>query len=274
MSKQLNQWLNEFIENGADATDVVNWPEDAGGGTGETYSGPYYVRDNRTLPTAGKIATQNITIDVPIKPEELNDWEIAYNNGYRVNTESVEGDVVWFYNDKTSCDASTYNTKYIYEFNDDYGMDTISMDEMGYYLIAENGGYEHSTTEYDENNIYYNDELAGIYYNAIRDGECFIGSNGGSWAVLHKININFTDGDFYTRNSDGGVSLVPCPELSRGDYYQYNNNEIRNVQAYYVPDVGIYAVGSGYIELCSLPQDSGESTTTSTSRGTYVITKE
>lgn len=31
MSKQLNQWLDEFIENGADATDVTNWPENAGG---------------------------------------------------------------------------------------------------------------------------------------------------------------------------------------------------------------------------------------------------
>ena len=32
MSKQLNQWLDEFIENGADATDVGNWPKNAGGG--------------------------------------------------------------------------------------------------------------------------------------------------------------------------------------------------------------------------------------------------
>lgn len=31
MAKQLNEWLNEFVENGADANDVSNWPENAGG---------------------------------------------------------------------------------------------------------------------------------------------------------------------------------------------------------------------------------------------------
>ena len=32
MAKDLNKWLDEFVENGADANDVVNWPENAGGG--------------------------------------------------------------------------------------------------------------------------------------------------------------------------------------------------------------------------------------------------
>ncbi len=50
MSKQFKQWLDEFIENGADATDVGNWPENAGGGkapelqvlsTEETYIANY-----------------------------------------------------------------------------------------------------------------------------------------------------------------------------------------------------------------------------------------
>ena len=34
MAKTLNKWLDEFIENGADASDVTNWPENAGGGGG------------------------------------------------------------------------------------------------------------------------------------------------------------------------------------------------------------------------------------------------
>lgn len=34
MAKKLNQWLDEFIENGADASDVTSWPENAGGGDG------------------------------------------------------------------------------------------------------------------------------------------------------------------------------------------------------------------------------------------------
>jgi len=33
MSKTLNKWLDEFVENGADANNVENWPEEAGGGS-------------------------------------------------------------------------------------------------------------------------------------------------------------------------------------------------------------------------------------------------
>ncbi len=32
MSKKLNEWLDEFVENGADPSDVTAWPENAGGG--------------------------------------------------------------------------------------------------------------------------------------------------------------------------------------------------------------------------------------------------
>ena len=31
MSKKLNEWLDEFVENGADASDVTEWPENTGG---------------------------------------------------------------------------------------------------------------------------------------------------------------------------------------------------------------------------------------------------
>ncbi len=31
MSKKLNEWLDEFVENGADPSDVTTWPENAGG---------------------------------------------------------------------------------------------------------------------------------------------------------------------------------------------------------------------------------------------------
>lgn len=33
MAKNFNQWLNEFVENGANPKDVTNWPEEAGGST-------------------------------------------------------------------------------------------------------------------------------------------------------------------------------------------------------------------------------------------------
>lgn len=33
MPKQLTNWLDEFVENGADPSDVIDWPENTGGGT-------------------------------------------------------------------------------------------------------------------------------------------------------------------------------------------------------------------------------------------------
>lgn len=32
MVKNLEQWLDEFVDNGADAKDITNWPKEAGGG--------------------------------------------------------------------------------------------------------------------------------------------------------------------------------------------------------------------------------------------------
>lgn len=35
MPKKLNEWLDEFVENGADPSDVTAWPEDAGGSSND-----------------------------------------------------------------------------------------------------------------------------------------------------------------------------------------------------------------------------------------------
>lgn len=48
MSKTLNKWLDEFVENGADANNVANWPENAGGGNKLYYLTIYYPTDEST----------------------------------------------------------------------------------------------------------------------------------------------------------------------------------------------------------------------------------
>ena len=57
MAKKLNQWLDEFVENGADPSDVINWPENAGGGDG----GEVIITDG----VGGK--TYNIDVDELLK---------------------------------------------------------------------------------------------------------------------------------------------------------------------------------------------------------------
>ncbi len=46
MSKKLNEWLDEFVENGADANDVTSWPENAGGETGYIFPSTSYFKLN------------------------------------------------------------------------------------------------------------------------------------------------------------------------------------------------------------------------------------
>lgn len=47
MAKELKDWIDEFVENGANPKDVTNWPEEAGGtGGSELYT--YYVKTEDT----------------------------------------------------------------------------------------------------------------------------------------------------------------------------------------------------------------------------------
>lgn len=74
MAKTLNKWLDEFVENGADANDVTNWPENAGGG--EEY----------TPGTGIKITgedTKTISIDetVVAKTEDVGNGRITITQG-------------------------------------------------------------------------------------------------------------------------------------------------------------------------------------------------
>ena len=43
MAKTLNKWLDEFVENGADASNITDWPENAGGGGGSDAKGVNFV---------------------------------------------------------------------------------------------------------------------------------------------------------------------------------------------------------------------------------------
>lgn len=49
MGKQLSQWLDEFVAKGADARNVVDWPEDPGsGGRDVEYHDTQYYYEHRT----------------------------------------------------------------------------------------------------------------------------------------------------------------------------------------------------------------------------------
>ena len=71
MSKKLNQWLDEFIENGADASDVTNWPENAGGGD----SGEIIAPD-------GVASYYKIDVDELLRLVENREEEIEDNSFY------------------------------------------------------------------------------------------------------------------------------------------------------------------------------------------------
>lgn len=60
MVKNLEQWLDEFVDNGADAKDVTNWPENSGGGTSKI----------KTVKAGQKIRIDLSKYTEPIRPYE------------------------------------------------------------------------------------------------------------------------------------------------------------------------------------------------------------
>lgn len=80
MPKQLTNWLDEFVENGADPSDVTEWPENSGSGTSYTAGNGINIVGNEISVDTQTIATK----------EDLNDYEPA--------SEAFSGD----YNDLTN----------------------------------------------------------------------------------------------------------------------------------------------------------------------------
>ena len=60
MVKNLEQWLDEFVDNGADAKNVTNWPENAGGGSSKI----------KTVKAGQKIRIDLSKYTDPIRPYE------------------------------------------------------------------------------------------------------------------------------------------------------------------------------------------------------------
>lgn len=67
MPKQLTKWLDEFVENGADPSDVTEWPENSGGGGSYTPGNGINIVGNEISVDTKTIATK----------EDLNDYEPA-----------------------------------------------------------------------------------------------------------------------------------------------------------------------------------------------------
>ena len=113
MAKELNKWLDEFVENGADASDVINWPENAGGGGNSVVISGYCDYRNKGSMKAfidgDEIELQELqsenereclySMNVPLN-KEIEIWYISngslggfhdfYFNGEMLNIENIE----------------------------------------------------------------------------------------------------------------------------------------------------------------------------------------
>ncbi len=95
MPKQLNEWLNEFVENGADPKKVTEWPEEAGGGSP--------IEEGTGIKITGEdTKTISIDEDVVAKKSDIGNGDIdiyqggIYKGGFKLNqkvNESIELDL-------------------------------------------------------------------------------------------------------------------------------------------------------------------------------------
>jgi len=86
MAKKLNEWLDEFVENGADASDVTEWPENAGGGGSGDFVG---FKEGSTI-------TVNLNTDFFITIESLDP---GYTNTLCCLGFYLQGGIVKVYED-------------------------------------------------------------------------------------------------------------------------------------------------------------------------------
>ena len=79
MSKKLNEWLDEFVENGADASDVTEWPENAGGGA--DFSPFVCFKAGAKIKVDFSVGSYKIDTQIGDYPNTITDHYIEYNSG-------------------------------------------------------------------------------------------------------------------------------------------------------------------------------------------------
>ena len=91
MAKEFKDWVDEFVENGANPKDVTNWPENAGGGQGGTGSNylmtimDYYQVIGKHVDVDSLIALlekYQVDLDAELDPEGQPSIRITLNDDY------------------------------------------------------------------------------------------------------------------------------------------------------------------------------------------------
>lgn len=122
MAKQLRDWLNEFVQNGADPNNVTDWPENAGSGGGIDFS-----------PLVAIEAGQKLVVDF-----SKGSYDIVYRNDY---------------------DEGTYVSNNVYTSNDfEYGtlQIMVAANEDATQLVAYLTGYYNNYVALTDQIVIYN----------------------------------------------------------------------------------------------------------------------
>ena len=91
MGKEFKDWINEFVENGANPKNVPDWPENAGGGQGGTGSNylmtimDYYQVVGKHVDVDSLIALlekYQVDLDAELDPEGQSSIRILLNDDY------------------------------------------------------------------------------------------------------------------------------------------------------------------------------------------------
>lgn len=122
MPKQLSEWLDGFVKNGADPNDIDNWPENAGG-AGQLYRYYIYGSYNANISQSGNSLNSAIwgftfTSKVYLETNELGDvfdisdlqnkfnFDMSHNNQFRTNVRPLYCQLSFYNPNKTLVNPS------------------------------------------------------------------------------------------------------------------------------------------------------------------------
>lgn len=80
MAKEFKDWVDEFVENGANPKDVTNWPEEAGGGSYTAGNGITITKENVINADVKTLRVSDITALTNEQCEALNPADVVIEN--------------------------------------------------------------------------------------------------------------------------------------------------------------------------------------------------
>ncbi len=276
MSKNLEQWLDEFVENGANPKNVTNWPEEV---IGPKYEGSYTITENQIIEIKDLQAKEDFSIEVEnALPEGHMLYKASNTPDAEIVDVPIENKLYFFYGNNI---GTSYSPKagdnVFYTTSNGFNSTSIGSGNT-VHMFKKVGSYTEYTSILDtdlDGDGYgiYDKNFKKIYDNDLMDGTVLKAENG---ELTYIGDFPGSEYDDVYRYIDGDFVQMSIDDIF---YYRWDDNEgefVMEPQAVPFGGSGMYIVsdnGSGYSSDYLDNFSVGQTETFDLNGETYTITR-